>query len=526
VAEQISDDAPPRQKRATSLTSRILAVNIFVIVLLVGGFLYLDSYRTRLVEERLDRLAVSAQTLAEAMRISPPASHERLILWQAQTMATRIRVYDGEGRPVIDSFTLGPPTYELRDPQAQPIERRLARALDRLLDIAVGATTPGDYTEPTTDRSSAWPELVASAASAGKPETRFRFAPDRTPMLSAAFTPATPLPSGARQIMVTANARDILRTVRDERLRFGLALAAVTLASVLLSLFLARTIVLPLRRLASAATRVRLGRAREVVVPRLPDRRDEIGTLARALSDMTGALRARIDAGEHLAADIVHELKNPLASLRSALEGLERIEAPELKRQLMDIAQDDVRRLDRLITDISEASRVDAELSRSRFRAIDIGQLIEPILEARRARSKPGDPAIAFARPRVGTAQIMGEPSRLARAIENLIDNALSFSPPGGVVRIGATCAGSEIVIRIEDEGPGVPIEQRELIFRRFHSLRPESDGHNSHSGLGLAIARAIVEGHDGRTRTDNRAGDAQGACFEIRLPATNACDE
>jgi two-component system, OmpR family, sensor histidine kinase ChvG len=513
---------PARQQRATSLTSRILAINIFVIVLLVAGFLYLDSYRTRLVGERLDRLADSAMMLDAALRETPADRRNMLILAVARTMNARVRVYDASGNRVVDSFALGPPTFSMRDPENQPINRRLARGLDRALDWIVGAATPQDYVEPTDDQRAAWPELVASAARPGVPGTVFRFAPDRTPLVSAAYMGA----GGDWQMLITANARDITHTVRDERLRFGLALAAVTLASILLSLFLARTIVTPLRRLASAATRVRMGRAREVVVPRLPDRRDEIGTLARALSDMTGALRARIDAGEHLAADIVHELKNPLASLRSALEGLERIEAPELKRQLMDIANDDVRRLDRLITDISEASRVDAELSRSRFRPIDIGQLIEPILDTRRARAKPGDPAIAFARPRVGTAQIMGEPSRLARAIENLIDNALSFSPHGGVVRIGATCAGQEIVVRIEDDGPGVPADQRELIFRRFHSLRPDSDGHNKHSGLGLAIARAIVEGHDGTISVADRDDAAQGACFEIRIPATTACDE
>ncbi len=522
MARTAPDEAPPRQKRTTSLTSRILAINIFVIVLLVGGFLYLDSYRTRLVEERLSRLAESAQMLDAALLISPVGRHEELILSQARTMGARIRVYGASGEKAVDSFSLGALTYRLRDPEVQPINRQLARGLDRLLDLAVGAVTPDDFVEPAADRRSAWPELVASAAAPGVAQTRFRFAPDRTPLVSAAYAPGR----GAAQILITANARDITRTVRAERLRFGLALAAVTIVSILLSLFLARTIVLPLRRLARAATRVRLGRAREVVVPRLPDRRDEIGTLARALSDMTGALRARIDAGEHLAADIVHELKNPLASLRSALEGLERIESPDLKKQLMDIANDDVRRLDRLITDISEASRVDAELSRSQFRAIDIGQLIEPILNARSARAKAGDTAIAFARPRVGTARIMGEPSRLARAIENLIDNALSFSPPGGVVRIGATCAGEDVVVRIEDDGPGVPRDQRELIFRRFHSLRPDDNGNNKHSGLGLAIARAIVEGHDGTIRAADRDDAAQGACFEIRIPAVATVDD
>jgi two-component system sensor histidine kinase ChvG len=272
--------------------------------------------------------------------------------------------------------------------------------------------------------------------------------------------------------------------------------------------------------LADAATKVRLGRARDVKVPRLPTRIDEIGTLARTLSDMTTAMHARIDAGEDFAADVTHELKNPLASLRSAIEGLDRVEQPELRTQLLDIANDDVRRLDRLITDISEASRVDAELSRTRFERVDVGALIEPIIAARESRRGEGEPRIAFARPRYGTAVILGEPSRLARVIENLLDNAVSFTPPNGVVRIGATGAGDQVIIRVEDDGPGVPPELREDIFRRFHSVRPTGETFGKHSGLGLAIARTIIEAHDGSIAAIDRPDMAQGACFEIQLPA------
>ena len=511
-----------RWKRATSLTTRILAVNIFVIMLLVGGFLYLDGYRTRLIETRLDGLSHDAEMLAIALDVADPGDRATVLSRFGQTTQSRIRTYGPDGALTADSFRLAAPTYALRDPAVQGWNRQLARWLDRLLDWAVLADRPADYAEPQQDRLSAWPELSNALDAPGRAITAYRFAADRTPMLSVGLVTA----DNANRLLITTNARDITRTVRAERFRLGLVLAAVSILSILLSLFLARTIVQPLRRLASAAIRVRQGRAREVVVPRLPSRRDEIGTLARALSDMTQALRARIDAGEHLAADIAHELKNPLASLRSALDGLESIADPALRRQLMDVAHDDVRRLDRLISDISEASRIDAELSRTRFAAIDIGQLIEPVLEARRTRAKPGDPAIAFARPRAGTAQIMGEPSRLVRVIENLLDNAISFSPPGGVVRIDATCADDEIVLRFEDDGPGVPDDQRELIFRRFHSVRPESEGFAKHSGLGLAIARAIVEAHDGRIKAVDREGDAQGACFEIRLPAADVAPD
>lgn len=504
------------------LAWRILAVNLFAVAMMAAAFFYLDSFRTRLVDSRIGQLEQDMVFLETALETTRPDEQRQLLNAFAAAHQARIRAYASSGAPLFDSDREGEPAYRLRDPNAQPWYRKAARAMDRGIDWIVGAPTPSPFIEPIPDRASAWPEIRESLAIRQGVASRYRMAPDLTPMFSVAH-PATLIIDDAQRPVVlhlTTNARDITRTVRAERQRLGIVLAIVILSSVLLSLFLARTIVQPLRRLADAATRVRLGRAREVVVPRLPDRGDEIGLLARALSDMTGALRSRIDAGEHLAADIAHELKNPLASLRSALEGLERIEDPALRAQLFAIAQDDVLRLDRLISDIAEASRVDAELSRARFRAIDIGQMIEPVLEARRARAKPGEAAIAFARPRAGAARIMGEPSRLVRVIENLLDNALSFSPPGGVVRIGATRAGGEVILRVEDEGPGVPEDQRELIFRRFHSVRPEGELFGKHSGLGLAIARAIVEAHDGSIRAMDREDAAIGACFEVRLPA------
>ena len=326
------------------------------------------------------------------------------------------------------------------------------------------------------------------------------------------------MPGGA--LLITSNARDIRGNVRDERLRLGLIIAAIALLSVLLSLFLARTIVRPLRSLAIAAERVKLGRAREVVLPRLPDRRDEIGLLARALSDMSQALRQRIDKTEAFAADVAHELKNPLASLNSAVDSLGRVTDPALQRQLLDIVQGDVRRLARLITEISAASRVDAELSRAHFEPVDMGEIIDSLVTHREERGLDGDVGIAFARPRRGSAMVMGDPDRLTRMIENLIDNAVSFSPPKGIVQIGATGDGEQVFVHVEDEGPGVPPEAREEIFRRFHSVRPDTEGFGGHSGLGLAIAKAIVEGHNGTIRVDDRTDSARGARFVMILPS------
>jgi two-component system sensor histidine kinase ChvG len=248
--------------------------------------------------------------------------------------------------------------------------------------------------------------------------------------------------------------------------------------------------------------------------------------LARALSDMSIALRQRIDATEAFAADVAHEIKNPLASLRSALDGAERIKNPALRKQLMDVAKADVQRMDRLISDISDASRVDSQLAKAKFEPIDLGDMIEQLLQAREDRGADKDVTIAFARPRRTIATVLGEDVRLERMLTNLFDNAVSFSPPGAVVEISATLAEDEVVIRVSDEGPGVPEQEREAIFRRFHSERPASENFGKHSGLGLAIARTIVEGHHGRISVRDRVDGKGGACFEIALPCAAASSQ
>jgi two-component system sensor histidine kinase ChvG len=438
----------------------------------------------------------------------------------------RLRVYpaaEASSAPAFDSWRGSEPTYSLRDPATQPWQRRAARTLDRAVDFIVGAPPMEAFAEPASDRLGAWPE-TARVRAGSVLETRVRQAEDLTPVISAAVPIRSVADTGQRAVLLaTINARDVTRIVRAERLRLGLVLAGVTLLSVLLSLFLARTIGRPLRRLARAAVQVRMGRAREVSVPLLPARRDEIGMLARALHDMTQSLRYRIDATEAFAADVTHELKNPLASLRSAVDTLERIEDPAASRQLLDVIRHDVRRLDRLIVDIAEVSRLDAELSRARFEPVDLGHMIDSLLSLWEPRAAERRAHIAFARPRVGTAVIMGEESRLARVFDNIVDNAISFSPDGGLIEICAVHIDDEVIVTIEDDGPGVPEGVREAIFNRFHSIRPEGEAFGRHSGLGLAIARAIVEGHDGRIAAEDRRDGRPGARFVIRFPGVPA---
>jgi two-component system sensor histidine kinase ChvG len=499
-----------------TLAHRILAVNVLTLVLVALAIVYLDSYRNRLEKERIHKVAAEASMAAIALKSVPPARHESLLADLSRHNDSRIRLYGPDGKLALDSWRLTGPTYRLRDPTTQKWTKDVARALDRGFNALVGEESPDEFVEPANDRAGAWQEVIDSRRS-GRTETDIRQAPELTPVFSA----ATPV-DGGYTLLVTDNDRAFTRTVRKQRRSLMIALGAVAALSILLSLFLARTIVRPLRRIAFAAHRVRLGRAREVKVPRLPSRTDEIGLLARSISDMSQSLRHRIDNIEAFAADVTHELKNPLASLRSAVEGLERIEDPALRKQLIDVIRQDVVRLDRLISDVSEAARTDAELARARFEPVDLGALIGQLVSAWEKRRETGNVRIAFARPRRASAIVMGEPGRLARAIDNIIDNAISFSPPGGLVEVAATHVGDEILIRIDDEGPGVPHEHREAIFNRFHSVRPQAESFGRHSGLGLAIARAIVEGHDGEIDVADRDDAPSGARFTIKLKAAD----
>ena len=501
--------------RRWTLAHRILALNLITVLLVALSTLYLDVFRNRLSAERTTQVRIEATATALAMEAASPRDKEAVLASVSRSTGSRLRLFGSGGKLIADSWHLTGPTYELVDPSTQRWTKEAARALDRGFNILVGARPLDDYAEPAVDTLQAWPEAI-QAQSTGEPSTLVRNAPDLTPVISAA------VPTRGGILLATKNDRTFTRTVRRQRAIIAAAMAFLVAFSVFLSLFLARTIVRPLRRLAVAAHRVRLGRSREVNVPRLPSRTDEIGLLARAVSDMSQSLRQRIDNIEAFAADVTHELKNPLASLRSAVDGLDRIEDPELREKLRRIVREDVARLDRLISDISEAARTDAELARATFERVDLGSLIEQLVHSWEARRETGDARLAFARPRKASAVVMGKPDRLARAVNAIIDNAVSFSPPGGLVEIAVARVGDEVRIRIDDEGPGVPPEAREAIFNRFHSVRPEGENFGRHSGLGLAIAQAIVNGHDGEIDVQDRDDAPSGARFTIRLRAAD----
>lgn len=494
-----------------SLTRRILAVNIMALALMAGSLFYLDNFRVRLIEERRAQAEGEAQIAAAAINAAPRRARKSLIETLGRRSGDRLRLFDNAGKQLLDSGEADPRSVGSDGRADEPWDNEGARFVDRLAERIVGANVP----DPFVDAGAAakdWPEL-ASVMGGATVASRVWLAPDRTLIVTAAT--AVNL-ERTRYVLSVGNARDVTRLVRAERFRLAIIVLGTLLLSVALSLFLARTIVTPLRRLAQAAVRVRLGRSRDVIVPRLPTRNDEIGMLARAVSDMTQALRERLDATETFAADVAHELKNPLASMASAVESLGKTSDPAITAQLHAILSEDVRRLDRSVTDISELSRLEGELSRTNFETIDVVAMLDTVVAARDLRRRPDMPVVVFDKP-PGRMQVMGDETRLVRAVENLVDNAVSFSPTGAGVTVSATRSGGTISIHIDDSGPGVPPERREAIFRRFHSERPEGD-FARHSGLGLAIAKTIVEAMGGSIAVEEQP-TGSGARFAIRLP-------
>ncbi len=326
---------------------------------------------------------------------------------------------------------------------------------------------------------------------------------------------------------VTLESADVERILVAERISmipFVLgATIAVFLSSLLLALFIAR----PLRRLAWAADSLRLTGATRLQLPDVSKRKDEIGALAHSLEAMTGALADRIDANERFAADVSHEIKNPLASIRSAVDAARTVNDPERQTQLLGIVAQDVKRLDRLITDIARASRIEAETARGETGIVDLGGLLFELTQAYApAPDRTGEPEVRFKGEKPIGALVFGQPGPLGQVFRNLIDNARSFSPPGAPVTVSLEVErgadGQVVRAIVEDEGPGIPSENLDTIFQRFYTQRPAGTAFGGNSGLGLSIARQIVTAHEGRIWAENRP-EGRGARLMTELPLAQA---
>jgi two-component system sensor histidine kinase ChvG len=438
----------------------------------------------------------------------------------------RARLFDQTGALIADSARLISPAGQfeieiLPPPESDTLITRLTR---RLYDWVTGLLPQRKplplYRERADQVAGDYPEVLQALA--GEDASALRVDRNGALVLSVAV-PVQRYRQVLGAVMLTSNGDAIDAAVRDVRFSILKVFGAALGVTVLLSLYLAGTIARPVHRLAEAAEQVRRGKGRQNKIPDFTRRGDEIGDLSGVLREMTEALWTRMDAIEHFAADVAHEIKNPLSSLRSAVETVARMEDQKQQRKLMAIILDDVQRLDRLISDISDASRVDAELSRADKAPVDIGRLLQTLAEVHEATAKAGAPRIVVGLPKGQTLVAPAIESRLVQVLRNLITNAISFSPPAGIITLGARRDGRRMLIYVSDQGPGIPADKLDAIFNRFYTERPVGEKFGTHSGLGLSISRQIIEAHGGRIFAENltdAAGSCTGARFTIILPA------
>jgi len=440
---------------------------------------------------------------------------------------TRARLFDIKGDIIADSRVLRGPGDTIQVLELSPPERTgiILRVADQIYDWVVSMlprhTNYPVYRESASPHAEDYPEVMR--AMRGETGSAIRSDPATGGLVFSVAIPIQRYKQVLGSVMLSTGSGEIeeeLRNVRLELLRiFGVAL----LVTVLLSFYLAGTIARPIRRLAAAAERAR-GRRARVEIPDFTRRGDEIGDLSGSLREMTDALWLRMSAIESFAADVAHEIKNPLSSLRSAVETAIRIEDPANLRRLMAIILNDVERLDRLITDISDASRLDAELSRLELAPIDVAGMLGALADVQEATRTDRSPRLVLDIIERGRELIVpGIETRLSQVFRNVIGNAVSFSPSLREIRLTARHDGRAVLVTVEDEGPGIPDDKLTAIFDRFYTERPVGEEFGTHSGLGLSISKQIVEAHRGLIWAENRkdaSGATIGARFCIRLPA------
>lgn len=533
------DTGKPGQKRAISpITRRILAVNVLALVVLVAGMLYLDEYRQGLIAAELAALQTQADLFAAALgegaATTDPTGGDILAARIAQQMvrrvvetpATRARLFNNDGELVADSQLLAGPGGRVEIEELPPPTEVQQKPVTTLLSIYDKVAKRLSTTESLPayeekERQSAGDYAEVIEALAGETAEMVRMMPTGGEVLSVAV-PVQHYKQVLAALMLTRDSREIDAAVLQVRLDILKVFAIALAITILLSIYLAGTIARPILRLARAAERVRTDRSRIHKIPYFAHRRDEIGQLAVSLREMTEALWLRMDAIERFAADVAHEIKNPLTSLRSAVETAARIKDHNQREKLMHIIQDDVHRLDRLISDISDASRLDAELTREQSEPVDIGEMLTTLADITRTASTARDIELRTELKDKRSLVVNGLESRLVQVFQNLIANAVSFSPPNGTITLKASKRNATVIAEVVDEGPGISEGKEKEIFARFYSDRPQGEKFGTHSGLGLSISKQIVEGHGGKIYVEtvrHRNGEAGGARFVIQLP-------
>lgn len=522
----VTATAKPKATRVSPARRRILAppsrigrlifiLNLIGLALLVGGALLLNQLGQRLVAARMQSLRAEGELIAnvidKAATDGDPGplleANEAANILQSLAVpkSERVRLYDSEGHLIADSYVA-----------ADRVESSLLPPIPKPGQISI----PGFPPPPRNVQAAKTAlQLEIGRAMAGETYSQVR------PSGSGGRVVSVSIPiEHVRDVVgvLTLEAGDVDQIIAGEwtvLAPFIIIAAAVNLIS---SFALTQLIAQPVRRLSDAADSVRLSRARAIALPDIAERQDELGDLARSLEDMTHSLSDRMEAIERFAADVAHEIRNPLTSIRSAVETLEFVDDPKARDRLTGILKQDVTRLDRLITDISNASRLDAEMARESPRLIGLAKLLRDIAAVYEAGRRDTDPHVRLALEPEGVT-VAGREGPFGQVFRNVIDNARSFSRPGGEVRVTLTRERNQAIVRVDDDGPGMPPENLETVFQRFYTSRPPGTAFGGNSGLGLSIARQIVETHGGSITAENRtdaAGAVTGARFTVTLPA------
>jgi two-component system sensor histidine kinase ChvG len=553
----------------SSLTRRILFFNLAALLVLVGGILYLNQFREGLIDARVESLLTQGEIIAGAISASASVDTnsitidpQKLLELQAgqsitpvpndedldfpidpekvapvlrrliSPTRTRARIFDADANLLLDSRHLYSRGQVLRFdlPPVEEEEQTWGEWFTTLFNKALQPGSLPVYKEAPGGDGSIYPEVMNALTGVRGAVVRTT---EKGELIVSVAVPIQRFRAVLGVLLLSTQAGDIDNIVHAERLAIMRVFGVATLVNVLLSLVLSSTIANPLRRLSAAAIRVRRGAKEREEIPDFSARQDEIGNLSIALREMTTALYDRIDAIESFAADVSHELKNPLTSLRSAVETLPLARSDDSKKRLMDVIQHDVRRLDRLISDISDASRLDAELARVDARSVDLEHFLSDLIEvSRQIRHKNKEVQIELSierKPGVKTRFVVnGHDLRIGQIITNLIENARSFVPDeGGRITVRLFRTRSRCIVYIDDNGPGIQAENIDRIFERFYTDRPESEGFGQNSGLGLSISRQIAEAHGGSLRAENiidaKTAEVLGARFILALPADSA---
>ncbi|HSI40284.1 MAG TPA: sensor histidine kinase [Xanthobacteraceae bacterium] len=533
-------------KSFSSLTRRIVLLNLAGMCVLVSGILYLSEFRAGLIDARVQSLLVQGEIIAGAISASAQVETnaitidpERLLELQAgesygpgeegfaplefpinpervapvlkrlvEPTGTRARIYDRDGALLVDSRSLYSRGEILRFELPAPTTRKPGwweRAWDQIRLWFVRGDLPA-YRELGPNNGKGYPEVADALAGQKSSAVQVN---DRGEVIVSVAVPVQRFRAILGALLLSTQGGEIDQAVEAERFVIVRVFLVAIVVMGVLSFLLAGTIAGPVRKLADAAEGVRRRIRSRVEIPDFTARSDEIGHLSGALRDMTAALYARIEAIESFAADVSHELKNPLTSLRSAVETLPLARSDNTRGRLLEVIQHDVKRLDRLITDISDASRLDAELQRQVAEPVDLTRLLGTVTGVQNDVRRGDGVTIRLAfepAPAVAAAFVVpGHDSRLGQVVNNLIDNARSFSPRGGEVRVTCRQLKDAVEIVVDDDGPGVPLHALNKIFDRFYTDRPEEQGFGQNSGLGLSISRQIVEAHGGRIWAENR---------------------